>query len=123
MTGGAQKSAKPAPERVARYRRGRASEYLAIWLLRAKGYRIIARRVRSPVGEIDLIAVRRRRLAIVEVKRRPTLEQAACSITPTQQQRIMRASEFWLKRNPAYAGHDLGFDVVLLAPRRWRWFL
>ena len=62
----------PSPDRIARYRRGRLSEWLAAAALLAKGYRILGRRVRTPYGEIDLIAVRGRRLAFVEVKRRAT---------------------------------------------------
>ena len=62
----------PSPDRIARYRRGRLSEWVAAAALLAKGYRILGRRVRTPYGEIDLIAVRGRRLAFVEVKRRAT---------------------------------------------------
>jgi Holliday junction resolvase-like predicted endonuclease len=50
-----------SPDRVRRYRRGRFSELVAAAALLAKGYRILARRCRTPYGEIDLIAVRGRR--------------------------------------------------------------
>lgn len=103
--------------RIAAERRGRVAEAVAALLLMAKGYRIVDRRFRSPVGEIDLVAQRRRRLCFVEVKVRGTAADAAFGLTPRQQQRIMRAAELWLARHPAFAGHDLGFDVVLVAPR------
>lgn len=95
----------------------RAERAAAIWLA-LKGYRIIERRCRTPVGEIDLIARRWRRLAFVEVKYRGTLDAAAWAVTPRQQSRIARAAEYWLAGHPDYAGDDIGFDVVLTAP--WR---
>ena len=62
-------------------RRGRRAETLAAWYLRLKGYRILARRYRTPVGEIDLIVRRGRLVAFVEVKRRPTEAEAAEAVT------------------------------------------
>ncbi len=86
--------------RRARYRLGRWSEWMAALLLMAKGYRILRRREQTPAGEIDLIAVRRRRLAFVEVKRRLTLEDAEASISPRQRQRVRqgRAVVAWTER-------------------------
>ena len=108
----------PSRERVARYRRGVVSEWLAALLLMAKGYRILARRYKTPVGEIDIIARRRYRLAFVEVKRRKTLDDAILSVTPLAEQRIRRTAEYWLARHPAHENLDLGLDVILIAPRR-----
>jgi len=107
-----------SPERIGRYRRGRASEWLAAVALLAKGYRILGRRVRTPYGEIDLVAVRGRRLAFVEVKRRATRLDAAAAITPRQAGRIARAAEFWVSRNRAYSEHEHGLDAVLVTPGR-----
>ena len=110
---------KPASaERIGRYRRGRVSEWLAAAVLLAKGYRILGRRIRTPYGEIDLIAVRGWRLAFVEVKRRATRLDAEAAITPRQAGRIARAAEFWVSRNPAYCDHEQGLDVVLVTPGR-----
>lgn len=106
-------------DRHARLRRGRVSEWIAAVLLMAKGYRILARRVRTPHGEVDLIAVRAGRLAFVEVKRRPTLDGAEAAINPWQSERIARAAEHWISRRPRYAQHEMGLDLVLVAP--WRW--
>jgi putative endonuclease len=105
-------------ERIGRYRRGRLSEWLAAGALLAKGYRILGRRVRTPHGEIDLIAVRGRRLAFVEVKRRTTQLEGEASITKRQSARIARAAAFWVSRNKAYRDHEQGLDVVFVTPRR-----
>jgi len=107
-----------SPERIGRYRRGRVSEWLAAAVLLAKGYRILGRRVRTPYGEIDLIAVRGRRLAFVEVKRRATRLEGEAAITPRQAGRIARAAEFWVSRRPAYRDYEQGLDVVLVTPGR-----
>jgi putative endonuclease len=84
----------------------------------AKGYRILARRFRTPYGEIDLIAVRGRRLAFVEVKRRATRLEGEAAVTPRQAGRIARAAEFWVSRRPAYRDHERGLDVVFVMPGR-----
>ena len=112
------KAVTPTDERIQRYRRGRVSEWVAAAALLARGYRILGRRVRTPYGEIDLIAVRGRRLAFVEVKRRPTRLEGEAAITPRQAARIARAAEFWVSRNSAYRDHEQGLDVVLVMPNR-----
>jgi putative endonuclease len=106
-------------ERRARLRRGRVSEAIAAGVLLAKGYIIVGRRVKTPAGEIDIIAVRAKRLAFVEVKRRLTRQDAEAAITKKQASRIRRAANLWLARHPPYHGHEFGFDVVLLVPRQW----
>lgn len=105
--------------RRARYRLGHRAEWLAAIALMLRGYRILARRQRTPLGEIDLIAVRGRRLAFVEVKRRATRLDAEASITPAQRARTRRAADLWLARNPRYQTFELGFDLVFLTDRRW----
>ena len=101
------------------YRRGRRGETLAAWWLRLKGYRILARGLKSPVGEIDIVACRGRTLAIVEVKRRDDRAAAVAAIAPRQQARIARAASWLVVRRPEFAGHAVRFDVLLIAPRRW----
>lgn len=105
-------------DRLARYRRGRLSELIAAALLLAKGYRILDRRCRTPYGEIDLIAVRGRRLAFVEVKRRATRLEAEAALTHYQARRIVRAAEYWVSRHPRYRDHDRGLDAILVMPGR-----
>lgn len=97
-------------------RRGHRAETLAALWLGLKGYRILGRRCRTPVGEIDLVAARRGRIAFVEVKVRASTDEAAWSVTPRQQARIARAAEYWLARKPAYQSHDVGLDVIMVAP-------
>lgn len=106
----------PRRSREHAYRKGHWAETLAALLMRAKGYRILTKRYRSPVGEIDLIAMRRRRLAFVEVKLRASIDDAAWSLGRRQQIRIARAAEHWLARHQDYAALDIAFDVILLAP-------
>ncbi|AHB47721.1 hypothetical protein W911_03790 [Hyphomicrobium nitrativorans NL23] len=88
-----------------------------------RGYRIVSRRQRTRLGEIDLIAIRGRRLAFVEVKRRPSPEAAEAALTPYQRDRIRRAASLWLAQNTRYQSHDIGFDLVLIVPRKWPRYL
>ena len=112
-----QPSAKvAAPERVAAFRTGLSAESrAAAWLL-AKGYAILARRFRSPYGEIDIVARKRGLIAFIEVKARGRLDDAAYAVTPRQQARIIAAAQAWLMTHPDHAEFDLRFDVVLIAP-------
>jgi putative endonuclease len=112
------KSAKAAsPERVAAFRTGISAEGRAAALLIAKGYRILARRFRTPHGEIDIVARRGDLLAFVEVKARATYDDAAYAVTPRQQQRIIDAAQGWLMAHPEHAEFELRFDVILVAPK------
>jgi putative endonuclease len=106
-----------APERVAAFRTGLSAETRAAAYLIAKGYRILAKRFRTPYGEIDIVARRRNLLAFVEVKARNTLDEAAYAVTPRQQRRIIDAAQAWLMTHPEHADFDLRFDVMLIAPR------
>lgn len=115
----ASESAHKARERQRRNRSGAWGETIAAALLIAKGYRILERRFSCSAGEIDIIAVRRRRLAIIEVKKRATLEAAHASITPHQRQRIGEAADRWLSRHARYHTHDICFDLIFVLPRRW----
>ncbi|MBX9822819.1 YraN family protein [Afipia birgiae] len=107
----------PSPARVAAFRTGLSAESRACVYLIAKGYRILARRFRTPYGEIDVVARRRNLLAFVEVKARATLDDAAYSVTPQQQQRIVAAAQAWLMTHPEHANFEMRFDVVLIAPK------
>lgn len=106
-------------KRRRRYFGGHAAEWIAAGWLTLKGYRVLGRRVRTAGGEIDLIAVRGRRIAFVEVKQRRDMMAAEASILPRQRQRVRRAAELWLRSRPAYHEHEMGFDIVFLLP--WRW--
>ena len=107
-----------SPARVEAFRTGLSAETQAAAVLIAKGYRILARRFRTPHGEIDIVARRRNLLAFVEVKARANLDDAAYAVTPRQQARIIAAAQGWLAAHPEYGEYDLRFDAVLIAPRR-----
>jgi putative endonuclease len=92
---------------------------LCALMLRLKGYRILARDLRTPVGEIDIVARRGRAVAFVEVKARDDLAEASEALTRRQRQRILRAGQWFLQGRPDLAGVDLRFDVMLVRP--WRW--
>jgi putative endonuclease len=106
-------------KRVRAYRSGVFAETVVAALLRLKGYVIVARRYKTPVGEIDLVALKGKRLAFVEVKRRKTAEDAAWTLPAKQRRRIVRAAQYWLAGHPDFTGYDIAFDVVLAAP--WAW--
>jgi len=108
----------PRPERQVAFRTGLSAESRAAMLLIAKGFRILARRWKSPVGEIDIVARRRALLVFVEVKARETLDDAAWSVTERQRRRIVAAAEAWLARYPDDSVRDIRFDAMLVAPRR-----
>ena len=106
-------------ERVGRYRRGRISELVAAAMLLGKGYRILVRRCRTPYGEIDIVAVRGRKLAFVEVKRRATTLDGEAALSTRQAGRIARAAEFWISRNPRFRDREPSIDAILVSPGRW----
>jgi putative endonuclease len=87
--------------------------------LRLAGYRILARRYRVKGGEIDIVARRGDAIAFIEVKARPTLDEAMTAIDAVKRRRISRAARFWLAANPWAAALTLRGDAVYLAP--WRW--
>jgi putative endonuclease len=107
------------PRRRAAERRGKHAERLCLWHLRLKGYRILACRYRTPVGEVDMIAQRGQVLAAVEVKARGDFDRAGESLSLRQRQRITRALEHFLSGRPDLAHLAARFDVMLVAPRRW----
>jgi putative endonuclease len=109
----------PDLRRSRAYLRGLNAELLSVWLLRLKGYHVLARRFRGPSGEIDIVARRGRLIAAVEVKARPTLEEAMESISLRQQRRIARTLLYFQARNPKLSGFDYRFDLIWVCG--WRW--
>lgn len=106
-------------DRLLAYRRGHRSEWFAAVALMLKGYRIVARRYRTKLGEIDLIARRGDLVAIVEVKARPTLAEAMEAIGRESAWRIEGAADLWFARQPDHARLSMRFDMVAVLPRRW----
>ena len=99
-------------------KRGRRGEGWAALFLRLHGWRIVARRVKTPRGEIDLVARRGRTAAFVEVKWRTTNEQLDTAIDAYRLRRVAAAVEAVAHRY-ARPGDTLRIDVLLLAPGRW----
>lgn len=99
--------------------RGHAAERRCTLALRLAGWRILARRYATPVGEIDIVAKRGRLIAIVEVKNRRTLREGLEAVTPYQRNRIERAASVFLSRHPKWRKLALRFDVMVVIPRRW----
>ena len=111
------KSPASTARRRQRHRAGQQAEWIAALWLMLKGYRILAIRARTPAGEIDLVAVRRQRLAFVEVKRRPTLEEAQASVAARQRQRVRNAASLWLTREPRFPALRHRFRPCIHASR------
>lgn len=104
--------------RVEAERRGRRGERRAAWWLRLHGWRVLARRVKTPRGEIDLIARRGRTVAFVEVKWRAGKAGLDQAIDAYRLRRVGAAVEAVAHRH-ARAGDTIRIDVLLLAPGRW----
>ena len=85
-------------------------------LLLAKGFRPLARRYRTPLGEIDLIVKRGRLIAFVEVKAREARDVALESVGRLSERRIVAAADLWLARHPDAAGFDLRYDMIVVTP-------
>ncbi len=105
-------------KRRAAYRHGHLAETAALLLLLAKGYRPLARRYKTPLGEVDLVVKRGRLIAFVEVKARALQRDALESVGAQSERRIADAADLWLARHPAASGHDLRYDMVIVQP--WR---
>ena len=101
------------------HRLGHRSEWWAAALLMARGYQILGFRLKTRAGEIDILARRGKVLAVVEVKRRATLEAALSALGPDQYDRLLSAGRSVLRQRPGLAGHGLRIDVVALAPGRF----
>lgn len=104
--------------RQAAERRGLGAGTLACWYLRLRGWRTLARRVRVPGGEVDIIARRGRTLAFVEVKARATADAAAFALDDWRLRRVAVAAE---RLAPRYMRDcdDVRIDALFIVPRRW----
>lgn len=98
---------------------GRFAEWLALWFLRLKGYRLLAWRYKSPMGEIDLVMRKGEVTAFIEVKARASLDGAIASVTPWQSKRIAAAARSWMGRDQIAAHQACRFDIVAISPYHW----
>ncbi len=108
----------PSRKRIAAFRLGHRAEALCVWHLRLRGYRIVARRLKTPLGELDIVARRGQVLAVIEVKARAQRDDAADAISPHQRLRIERAAAWLLSGRPQLATLSVRYDAMLIAPRR-----
>jgi putative endonuclease len=98
---------------------GHLSESLACWFLRFKGYRVVKRNLRLPMGEIDIIAIHGNTLCFIEVKARETHASALHALSPHQQKRIIRAAKSFLSHNQRYCNHEIRFDLIAITKKKW----
>jgi putative endonuclease len=98
-------------------RGGRRAERIAAWWLRLKGWRILAMRARTPVGEIDIVARRGRTLVFVEVKARSSTADADLALDEYRLRRVVRAAEALLPRY-MHQGDTARIDAMFITP--WR---
>ena len=106
---------RPPRDRRAAEASGRRGERIAGWWLRLKGWRILDRRVRTPAGEVDLVARKGNLVAFVEVKTRATAAELDLAIDARRLARVAAAAEVLM---PRFAGpdDDIRVDVLLIAP-------
>jgi putative endonuclease len=105
--------------RVAAERKGRFAEMAALWALRLKGYRLLASRFKTPLGEVDLVMRRGAMTVFVEVKARSTAAQALESVTQRQARRITAAARLWAARDRRAQQGFCRFDIVVVSPYHW----
>lgn len=105
-------------QRSARERSGRRAETIAAWYLRLMGWSVLAQRLRTPVGEIDIVARRGRTVAFVEVKARASEAEAGVALDAWRLRRVMAAAEAMAPRY-ARPGDDLRIDAIFIVPGRW----
>ncbi|WP_092715189.1 YraN family protein [Rhizobium multihospitium] len=101
------------------WRRGHAAEYFAAVFLMLKGYRILAIRHRTKLGEIDIVARKGDLAVFVEVKSRRDAQEAIDAVSFSSQRRIRAASDLWLARQPDFARLSQRYDIVAMLPGRW----
>ncbi len=108
------------PRRRRAEQSGRRSETVAALMLQLKFYRILERRLRTPLGEIDLVArAPNGMLCFIEVKVRPDHDLAVESVLPRQQARIARAAQHYVATRPRLAQATIRFDIVTVSPGSW----
>ncbi|PCJ29046.1 MAG: hypothetical protein COA94_02740 [Rickettsiales bacterium] len=100
------------------FRLGIFAEYIAMLLYAVRFYGILHHRMKTYVGEVDLVIARGRQLVFVEVKAR---KNGICEgiVSSSQQNRITKAAELFISRNSRFAGYDVRFDLVVIEPYKW----
>lgn len=101
-----------------KYKLGLLAEYLIYILYKIGFYSILHHRMKTYVGEIDLVVQRGKQIVFIEVKAR---KNDICEgvVSKEQQMRIRRAAEFFLTKNPQYENYDIRFDLAVVRSYRW----
>lgn len=101
------------------YEKGHFAETLALWFLRFKGYRFIAKNFvvkrGTGAGEIDLIMSKGKTIVFFEVKKRHTYGAAAEAITIKNQMRVVKSSAVFLQRHPQFSDYEMRYDAILFS--------
>lgn len=108
-----------SPRRLQAELFGRRGEDIAAWYLRSKLYRVVEKRFKTPVGELDLVVQRLGVTVFVEVKTRQRREDEFDALVHVNRGRIVRAAKYYLTRNPSLFEQPMRFDVIFLAPFSW----
>lgn len=98
------------------YQKGVFAEKLACIYLILKGYRILQLRYKTKLGEIDIVARKRKMIIFVEVKQRSTEEKSVEAISAKAQKRISNAARQFISCHPEYTGFAFRFDALLFIP-------
>jgi putative endonuclease len=106
-------------DRKAAEEAGRSAETVALWYLRLKGWRLLARRYKCASGEVDLIMRKGQTTAFIEVKARATLDGAVESVSPRQARRISAAARSFLGTDRKAHMQACRFDIVAVSPYHW----
>ncbi len=116
------KNMKPSPRQNKKSKAGKNSyawglwaEQLCVLVLLCKGYRILGKRIKTPAGEIDILAAKGKTLVVMEVKKRGSDFAAASAIAPRQQSRLMGAAHYILQQHSGF--ETLRFDAMLFVPK------
>jgi putative endonuclease len=107
-------SARRAARGLAAQRRGLAAEQAACEALARDGWSVLGRRLRTAAGEVDLVAEKDGLLAVLEVKSRPTLAEAAVALTAGQRQRLLGAAAILLAAHPEWGQGGVRFDLLVV---------
>jgi putative endonuclease len=112
----------PKTKKIQSYQFGIVAEFVAIIFLRLKGYKILKRRYKTFVGEIDIIASKGRAIIAVEVKARKKIVQKNGFLIDevlgeNQKRRIKRAIMAFMAANfRKYYNHSMRFDLIVISP-------
>ncbi len=98
---------------------GHRAEAIALWYMRFKGYQLLARRFKTPAGEVDLIMRKGKTTAFIEVKARATVDDGVVAVTAYQSRRIASAAAFYTSRDNRAAASFQRFDIIVIPSYLW----